>query len=92
VAIISATMVPANEVVAKLLVDLIGFLLLPVCRLKEAEIDIPLNFFANHSGYRLLFARDGGASQTLVHGPKSGWDCFFCNRPGHTRPQSVILC
>jgi hypothetical protein len=93
VAIISAKRLPATEVVAKLLVDLIGFLLLPVCRLKEAEIDIPLNFFANHSGYRLLFARDGGASQTLVRGPtKSGWDCFSCNRPGGTRTQSVILC
>jgi hypothetical protein len=92
VAIISATMVPANEVVAKLLIDLIGFLLLLVCRLKAAGIDIPLNFFANHSGYRLLFARDGGASQTLVHGPtKSEWDCSSCNRPGHTRSQSVIL-
>jgi hypothetical protein len=38
-------MVPANEAVAKLFVGLIGFLLLPIYRLKEMEIDIPLNFF-----------------------------------------------
>jgi hypothetical protein len=41
VAIISARRVPANEVVAKLLVDRIVFLLLHVCRLKEPEFDIP---------------------------------------------------
>jgi hypothetical protein len=34
-------MVPANEVVAKLFVDFISSHLLPVCRLKEAEIDMP---------------------------------------------------
>jgi hypothetical protein len=40
-AIISARRIPANEVVAKLLVDFIVFLPLPVCRLKEPEFDIP---------------------------------------------------
>jgi hypothetical protein len=34
-------MVPANEVVAKLLVDFISSLLLPVCRLQKVGIDIP---------------------------------------------------
>jgi hypothetical protein len=43
--IISASTVPANEVVTKLLVDLIAFLLLPVCRWKEAEFDMAPNFF-----------------------------------------------
>jgi hypothetical protein len=43
--IISASAVPANKVVMKFLVDLIASLLLPVCRWKEAEIDIAPNFF-----------------------------------------------
>jgi hypothetical protein len=37
-----AKMVPANEVMAKLLIDFISSLLLLVRRLKDAEIDIPL--------------------------------------------------
>jgi hypothetical protein len=41
VAIVKAKSVPANDVVTKLLVDLMVFLLLPVCRLKGPEIDIP---------------------------------------------------
>jgi hypothetical protein len=48
-AIASASTAPANEVVAKLLVDLIAFLLLPVCRWKEAKIDIAPNFFKPQS-------------------------------------------
>jgi hypothetical protein len=43
--IISASTAPTNEVVTKLVVDLIASLLLPVCRWKEAEIDIVPNFF-----------------------------------------------
>ena len=41
VASMSARMVPANEVVAKLFVDFISSHLLPVCRLKDAGIDMP---------------------------------------------------
>ena len=43
--IISASTVPANEVVTKLLVDLLASLLLPVCRWKEVEFDMAPNFF-----------------------------------------------
>jgi hypothetical protein len=49
--IISASTVPADEVVTKLLVDLIASLLLPVCRRKEAEFDIIPEPFSNHNGY-----------------------------------------
>jgi hypothetical protein len=38
--VISARRIPANEVVAKLLVAFICFLPLRVCRLKEPEFDI----------------------------------------------------
>jgi hypothetical protein len=43
--IISVSTIPANEVVTKLLVDLIASLLLPVCRRKEAEFDIIRELF-----------------------------------------------
>jgi hypothetical protein len=43
-AVISARRIPANEVVAKLLVAFIVSFPLRVCRLKEPEFDICLNF------------------------------------------------
>ena len=61
VAIISAKSVPANEVVAKLLVDLIASLPLPVCRLKAAEIDIPAELLQIVTAIYVFLARDTGA-------------------------------
>jgi hypothetical protein len=69
--IISASTVPVNEVVTKLLVDLIASLLLLVCRRKEAEIDIIPELF--QTTMAIEFGADSdGFSKARAHLTKEG--------------------
>jgi hypothetical protein len=91
--IISARTVPANEVVTKLLVDLIASLLLPVCRRKEAEFDIIPELFQTTMAIE-LGADSDDFSKARAHLTQEGVGLSSSqpNRPSTAIASSIHVC